>query len=128
MLHVVDKPGCVVREDGIAYLKRHAWPGNVRELRNVLRRASSLASGQPIDAELLSGVLIPAALAPAASDVTITSMPIAEAREAHRKEYLKKLLQEHGDDHATIARIMGVNIKYARRLMRRYGFVRQPSP
>ncbi len=30
-------------------LKRHAWPGNVRELRNVLERATAVASGRLLD-------------------------------------------------------------------------------
>lgn len=50
--------------------------------------------------------------------------PIAEARDAHREEYLKALLEKHGDDHATIAQHMRVHVKYARRLMRKYGLIR----
>ena len=49
---------------------------------------------------------------------------MAEARDAHRKEYLQKLLEKYGDDHAMIAQGMGVHIKYARRLMRKYGLIR----
>ncbi|MDQ3363817.1 MAG: sigma-54 dependent transcriptional regulator [Myxococcota bacterium] len=35
-------------------LLRHSWPGNVRELKNVLRRASLLATGAEITAENLA--------------------------------------------------------------------------
>jgi hypothetical protein len=54
---------------------------------------------------------------------TFSGLPIAEARDAHRKEYLKMLLELHGDDHAAIASHMGVHIKYARRLMRKHRLI-----
>jgi two-component system, NtrC family, response regulator GlrR len=117
----------LLQPDALAALKAHRWPGNVRELRNVLRRAAATASGGAIDAGLLEGVMGPAKTGfPDAPETTATfdSLPIAEARDAHRKAYLKQLLERHGDDHAAIAQQMGVHIKYARRLMRRYGFIR----
>jgi transcriptional regulator with PAS, ATPase and Fis domain len=129
MLDGVREPRCVLREDGAAFLKGHAWPGNVRELRNVLRRAAALAGNGPIDAQLLSTVLLPA---PSAGRPTPTeevpvaaasALSIAQAREAHRKEYLTKLVSQYGSDHVAIARVMGVHIKHARRLMRKYGLV-----
>ena len=46
---------------------------------------------------------------------------IAEAREAHHREYLHRLREQYGSDDAAIAKHMGVHIKYARRLLRRFG-------
>jgi DNA-binding NtrC family response regulator len=47
-----------------AALLAHAWPGNVRELKNVMARASLLASGDVIKALDLGLPLAPAAAAP----------------------------------------------------------------
>lgn len=41
-------------ECGRSALMRHSWPGNLRELRNVIERASILATGPTIKAEDLS--------------------------------------------------------------------------
>jgi glucuronate isomerase len=48
---------------------------------------------------------------------------MAEAKEAYRREYLQRLREQYGDDDAAIALHMGVHIKYARRLLRRFGVV-----
>jgi transcriptional regulator with PAS, ATPase and Fis domain len=129
--HLLDRAGgspVVLQPDATAVLERHSWPGNVRELRNVLRRAAAMASAGSIDARLLESVmgLMHVGLGPEATTSTnsFSVLPIAEARDAHRKEYLKVLLEKHGDDHATIAEHMRVNVKYARRLMRKYGLIR----
>jgi DNA-binding NtrC family response regulator len=42
-------------DDARAYLVSHPWPGNVRELRNVLSRASALASGSDISRNDVAG-------------------------------------------------------------------------
>ncbi|WP_448565779.1 sigma-54-dependent transcriptional regulator [Thalassotalea ganghwensis] len=40
-------------EQASQVLKHHSWPGNIRELKNVMQRASLLANGQVIDADVL---------------------------------------------------------------------------
>ncbi len=40
----LDRPRCRISEAAAQVLLRYKWPGNVRELRNVIRRASLLAS------------------------------------------------------------------------------------
>ncbi len=129
--HLLDRAGgppVVLHPDAVAVLKRHSWPGNVRELRNVLRRAAAMASAGSISAELLDDLIGPTKTGFVSESVDTTrkfsNLPIAEARDEHRKEYVKQLLELFGDDHAAVARQMGVHIKYARRLMRKYGFLR----
>jgi two-component system response regulator AtoC len=127
--HFLDQIGgrpLSLRPDAIDLLKRHAWPGNVRELRNVLRRTAATVNGASIDAAALGMTVQDRAAAtqePNETTKTFAKLPIAEAKDAHRKEYLKQLLETHGDNHAAIAQHMGVNIKYARRLLRRYGLI-----
>jgi transcriptional regulator with PAS, ATPase and Fis domain len=126
--HILDQasgPPVVLQPDALTLLKQHRWPGNVRELRNVLRRAAAM--GGSIDAALIEGAMAPTKTAfadPSETTGNFDSMPIAEARDAHRKAYLAQLIERYGDDHTAIAQQMGVNIKYARRLMRKYGFIR----
>jgi transcriptional regulator with GAF, ATPase, and Fis domain len=129
-----------LERDALAYLERHAWPGNVREMRNVLRRACALAGQAPLDAELLRRVISPAiSLRPGSSarvgsqfppleeEITHVSaradLGIAQATDAYRKEYMRHLCKQYCNDCAAIARHMGVHVKYARRLIRRYGLV-----
>jgi transcriptional regulator with GAF, ATPase, and Fis domain len=38
-------PGMVLGRDALRILVQHSWPGNVRELRNVIERATILATG-----------------------------------------------------------------------------------
>jgi DNA-binding NtrC family response regulator len=128
--HLLDQasgPPVVLQPDALTLLKQHRWPGNVRELRNVLRRAAATASGGSIDAALIEGAMEPTKTSfGTAGETTRTfeSLPIAEARDAHRKAYLTQLVERYGDDHTAIAQQMGVHIKYARRLMRKHGFIR----
>jgi transcriptional regulator with GAF, ATPase, and Fis domain len=114
---------------GLAMLEQHPWPGNVRELRNVLRRVQAASPNGFVSAEAIAGALD---MGPASSfdpeevtslTLTGTGLPIAQARDEYRREYLKHLVERHGEDHAAIARHMRVHIKYARRLMRRYGLI-----
>ena len=115
----------------VALLEQHSWPGNVRELRNVLRRVRAMSPAGIIEAALVASVIerppTQAQFEPEepATSVSLagTGLPMAQARDEHRKEYLKRLLEQHGDDHVAIASQMGVHIKYARRLMRRYGLI-----
>jgi DNA-binding NtrC family response regulator len=113
--------------DALELLAGYSWPGNVRELRNVLRRLAATARGNVLDAAALQGM---AWQKPRPSERTreqrpelYSTLPLAAAKDAQRKEYLAQLLGVHGDDHDAIARQMGVNIKYARRLLRRYGLI-----
>ncbi len=120
----------LLTEDGIAWLEKRTWPGNVREMRNLLRRASAAAQKAPMDGQLFENIVRQAARSPfrpvepeTSPSLNANGLPIARARDEFRKEYLKQLVDQYGDDHAAVARHMGVHIKYARRLMRRYALI-----
>jgi DNA-binding NtrC family response regulator len=127
LLEQGDEPPLYLAPEALGAMQRHTWPGNVRELRNVLRRAAATASGSTINGREIENAIGSPAAATAidspASTGSFAALPIAEARDAHRRDYLRELLEQHRDDHAAIAHQMGVHIKYARRLMRKYGLI-----
>jgi DNA-binding NtrC family response regulator len=52
-----EHPETPLDDEAVETLLSYGWPGNVRELANVLERATIVAQGRPIDAEILRGVL-----------------------------------------------------------------------
>jgi len=51
-------PMCSLSAPAIEILQQYAWPGNVRELENVLERAVMFSSGDEIDPDSLSGLMV----------------------------------------------------------------------
>ncbi len=51
-------PMCSLAPEAVAILQAYAWPGNVRELENVLERAVMFSSGDRIDSESLTGLIV----------------------------------------------------------------------
>ncbi|MFZ5439437.1 MAG: sigma 54-interacting transcriptional regulator [Myxococcota bacterium] len=105
--------------DFFARLRGAAWPGNVRELRNHLERCMLFASGLPVDAP--SAAEHHADPRRATVDV---SVPLAVERrrqtEAFEQEYVRALLQVHGDDVSAAAAAAGVDRAYLYRLIKRH--------
>jgi DNA-binding NtrC family response regulator len=90
-------------------LTAHDWPGNVRELRNAVERAA-----------LKSDEELPAVIAePAATE------PYQQARDQFladfERHFLVEALQQSGFNVTEAARRAGVELRYFRRLLQRYG-------
>lgn len=51
-------PMCSLSPTAVEVLQRYSWPGNVRELENVLERAVMFSSGDQIDPDALSGLMV----------------------------------------------------------------------
>jgi DNA-binding NtrC family response regulator len=51
-------PMCSLARPAIEVLQQYSWPGNVRELENVLERAVMFSSGDEIDPDALSGLMM----------------------------------------------------------------------
>jgi DNA-binding NtrC family response regulator len=51
-------PMCSLAQPAIEVLQQYSWPGNVRELENVLERAVMFSSGDEIDPDALSGLMM----------------------------------------------------------------------
>jgi DNA-binding NtrC family response regulator len=96
-----------VDQEAMRILEAHDWPGNVRELRNVLERATILATGEFIDAAQL-----PATLAPRHVEAlpTLTLSPGMTVDEAEKR--LIYLTLEHTRNNKTrAAEILGISLK-----------------
>jgi DNA-binding NtrC family response regulator len=90
-------------------LTAHDWPGNVRELRNAVERAALKS-----DEELPAMVTEPAATEPyqAARDAFLADF---------ERQFLVEALQQSGFNVTEAARRAGVELRYFRRLLQRYG-------
>ena len=51
-------PMCTLSNASTDLLQQYTWPGNVRELENVLERAVMFSSGEQIDPDALSGLIV----------------------------------------------------------------------
>jgi DNA-binding NtrC family response regulator len=97
-----------VDHQAMRMLEHYAWPGNVRELRNVIERATILASGQFIETKHL-----PPALGdepPVQHQPQVALGPGTTVEEAERRLILMTL--EHTRDNKTrAAEILGISLK-----------------
>ncbi len=96
-----------VDQDAMRLLERYDWPGNVRELRNVIERATILASG-----EFITSPHLPPSLAQVAEErkPTIELAPGTTVEEAEARLIILTL--EHTRDNKTrAAEILGISLK-----------------
>jgi DNA-binding NtrC family response regulator len=97
-----------VDHQAMRLLEQYAWPGNVRELRNVIERATILASGPFIEPRHL-----PPALAeepPPQRQPQVALAPGITVEEAERRLIVMTL--EHTRDNKTrAAEILGISLK-----------------
>jgi two-component system, NtrC family, response regulator GlrR len=98
----------------LARLDAAAWPGNVRELRNYLERCLVYRDALPIGDD---------DTAPCPADPT--TLPFSQAREraleVFEREYLTRLLRDHGGKMAISARAAGIGRVYLYKLLVRHG-------
>ncbi|HJL15204.1 MAG TPA: sigma 54-interacting transcriptional regulator [Sandaracinaceae bacterium LLY-WYZ-13_1] len=129
-----DGPVVELGEDAVAALTRRSWPGNVRELRNVLKRATVLASGPVLGAQDLklevagplrdAGGARTGGGAPAQLEVA-DDLPIKEARDRWvapmEREYLVRIVSRCAGDLDRAADEAGIHRKSLERLLRQHG-------
>ena len=97
-----------VDQAAMRILEEYEWPGNVRELRNVIERATILASGQFIEAKHLPPGL--SAGPPVSKTSRVALAPGTTVEEAERQLILMTL--EHTRDNKTrAADILGISLK-----------------
>jgi DNA-binding NtrC family response regulator len=73
-------PMCALSPESIEILQQYSWPGNVRELENVLERAVMFSSGDQIDPEALSGLIVGGAPGEPPSHGSLAQMAMAATR------------------------------------------------
>lgn len=102
-----DKKVKAVGSAAMRVIENYHWPGNIRELKNVLERATILASGDFIEPDLLPPTLVPAAETAAPA---LTLRPGTTVEEAERRLILLTL--EHTRNNKTrAAEILGISLK-----------------
>jgi DNA-binding NtrC family response regulator len=97
-----------VDQQAMRMLEQYGWPGNVRELRNVIERATILASGPFIEPRHLPPVLANEPLPQHQAQVALA--PGTTVEEAERRLIMMTL--EHTRDNKTrAAEILGISLK-----------------
>ena len=95
-------------QQAMRMLEQYAWPGNVRELRNVIERATILASGPFIEVKHLPPVL--AQEAPAQHQAQLALSPGTTVEEAERRLIMMTLAHTR-DNKTRAAEILGISLK-----------------
>jgi DNA-binding NtrC family response regulator len=121
----LDRPCCRISEAAAEVLLRYEWPGNVRELRNVIRRASLLAS-EVIEREHLSVLPVDAAPVtsrpgePASSRSSLKELAQAATVDAEGRA-IRRALQAARGNKSEAARLLRVDYKTLHLKMKQYG-------
>ena len=118
-----------ISDDAMMKLQAYPWPGNVRELKNTIERAVSLADGTELGMHdlLPASQKTPPVFLPGgtAEQFVDSEMPFKEAKQrvvdAFEAQYLKALLDKHGDNISRSARAAGLTRYHLRELAKRYG-------
>ncbi len=125
-----------IADDAMIKLQTYPWPGNVRELKNTIERAVSLADGS----ELGSQDLMPASRKTpplvfpggTAEQFVENEIPFKDAKarvvDAFEAQYLKAVLDKHGDNISRSARAAGLTRYHLRELAKRYGLRGDTTP
>jgi two-component system NtrC family response regulator len=104
--------------DAIARLSSYGWPGNVRELRNVIERATILATGTELtaaDLRLDGGATAGAGLGP------LLALPFQDAKKKFERAYLEAALKDAGGNISQAAQRTGIDRNNLKDKMKVYG-------
>ncbi len=107
-----------ISEEAMTALCSYSWPGNVRELRNIIRRASILASDQIISSDLLP--FSPPKTAPmsaVAGSPDVLPLPLWVVE----KDYIQKVLEKVEGNKSKAAKVLEIDRKTLYTKLERYG-------
>ncbi|MBT8452857.1 MAG: sigma 54-interacting transcriptional regulator [Deltaproteobacteria bacterium] len=118
-----------ITDDAMTKLQAYPWPGNVRELKNTIERAVSLADGTELGMHDLmpASQKTPPIVFPGgtAEQFVDNDIPFKDAKQrivdAFEAQYLKAVLDKHGDNISRSARAAGLTRYHLRELAKRYG-------
>jgi len=97
----MDVPVKKLTPEARALIMRYSWPGNVRQLRNVIERASIMATGKAIDADDLPETLHE-------SEATTVKTPIVSLAEVE-KMHILRVLDHCGGNKKASAELLGID-------------------
>jgi len=95
-------------------LMSYDWPGNVRELENTIERVIVLGATEWILPEDLPEALVEGRVS---SDGSMT-MTYHEAVVQHKREIIRRALDQAKNSHSEAARLLGIHPSYLQRLIR----------
>ncbi len=105
-----------VSDEALELLRNHRWVGNVRELRNVIERATIVATDATLRTEHLPDDLrAEAAGLPAGSSAELPTLAEAEAR------HIARVLAHTGGQIGAAADLLGIHRNTLTRKMKEYG-------
>ena len=118
-----------ISNDAMMKLQAYPWPGNVRELKNTIERAVSLADATELGMQDLmpASQKTPPVFLPGgtAEQFVENETPFKDAKQkvvdAFEVQYIKALLDKHGDNISRSARAAGLTRYHLRELAKRYG-------
>jgi transcriptional regulator with GAF, ATPase, and Fis domain len=124
-----DAADFTITADAMTKLQAYPWPGNVRELKNTIERAVSLADGPELGMHDLmpASQKTPPMVFPGgtAEQFVDNEIPFKDAKQrvvdAFEAQYLKAVLDKHGDNISRSARAAGLTRYHLRELAKRYG-------
>jgi two-component system NtrC family response regulator len=109
-----------ISEEAMAALTAYSWPGNVRELRNVIRRASILATEPVISSDLLpfsppKSLPAPRAAGSAAGEATPLPLWVVE------RDHIQRVLEQVEGNKSRAAKLLEIDRKTLYTKLERYG-------
>jgi Nif-specific regulatory protein len=99
-------------------LAEHPWPGNVRELRNLMERLAYLGTEDRVDADDLAFILSPRGSQALVSDLNHS---LADATTKFQAEYVRRVIEQCGDNMSRAAARLGLHRSNLYRKMRQLG-------
>lgn len=111
------KPRSYFTSDAMSLLKSYHWPGNIRELRNVITKASVMASGEAIDSSDMAPDI---ARRPAGREMFVVEQFDNHNLEGiERRMIMKALTQTHGHQQRA-ADMLGISRRTLSRKLKGY--------
>lgn len=107
-----------ITAEALRCLIAYPWPGNVRELKNLVERMTIMAEDTEIGVDAVQFVYDSCPLPEEASDeeaALFAHRRLQDARLAFEKVFLRKRLQEEGEDFSKAAEALGVDASYIRK-------------
>lgn len=107
-----------ITDEAMAALSAYSWPGNVRELRNVIRRASILATEPVISSDLLPFAppkMAPPTVTSGSSDVPALPLWVVE------RDHIQRVLETVDGNKSKAAKVLEIDRKTLYTKLERYG-------
>ena len=112
----MQKEPLTVPEETMKRLKTYAWPGNIRELGNVIERAVVLSTRSELSPDLL-----PPLMDEPSGPAVDTNLPWEEAVLRFKQSYIRRILEQTGNNQTEAARRLKIQRTYLNRLIKEMG-------